>query len=395
MRPDFASAAYEILSDLVPIRRELHASPEIGLILPVTQSIVLRELADLGLEIHLGERTTSVAAVLRGGKPGPVVLLRGDMDGLPIIERTGLEFASTNGAMHACGHDIHTTSLIGAARLLAAERERLAGSVIFMFQPGEEGFGGAKIMIDEGLLDVAGERPAAAFGLHVMPGQPGIYEIKHGAYMAATNNFHVSVRGVGGHGALPHLAKDPVPVLAEIVLAIQTFVTREFDIFDPVVVSVTHISAGDPMSIIPESATMYATVRSFSAATLAKLKTGLVRLTNGIASAHGMSADADFIELFPATINDHSATDILIEAVQDLFGDVRIAVQDNPRAGAEDFSFVLNEVPGAMAMVSCSPPGANLSDLHQNHSAYVVYDETVIADNAALLAELAWRSTRS
>lgn len=209
--PDFAADAVAILPDLVALRRALHADPELGLDLPRTQQKVLDALEGLPLEITTGTRTTSVVAVLRGGRPGPAVLLRGDMDALPIEETTGLEFASTNGTMHACGHDLHTAGLVGAARLLSERRDELHGSVIFMFQPGEEGHGGAKVMIEEGLLDAAGERPVAAYAIHVAPGPRGLFATRSGAVAAGSNQLFVTVDGRGGHGSQPHQTLDPVP----------------------------------------------------------------------------------------------------------------------------------------------------------------------------------------
>ncbi|MFL0448368.1 M20 family metallopeptidase, partial [Corynebacterium xerosis] len=176
---------------------------------------IVEALDELGLEITLGRSVSSVVAVLRGARPGPTVLLRGDMDGLPVAEQTGLEYASTTGAMHACGHDLHMAGLVGAAHLLNARRDELAGSVVFMFQPGEEGPGGAKPMIEEGLLEVTGEKPVAAYGIHVFPGERGLFTYRPGTAMAGANYLHVTFHGEGGHGSQPHTAKDPVPALLE------------------------------------------------------------------------------------------------------------------------------------------------------------------------------------
>ncbi|WP_086673118.1 peptide-methionine (S)-S-oxide reductase MsrA [Streptomyces albovinaceus] len=232
--------AHALAPDLTALRHALHREPELGLDLPRTQAKVLAALEGLGLEITLGTALSSVTAVLRGGRPGPAVLLRGDMDALPVQEETGLPYASVlDGRMHACGHDLHTTGLVGAARLLAARREELAGDVVFMFQPGEEGQGGAKIMIDEGVLDAAGERVVAAYALHVVStGAPtGFAATRPGPMLAASDAVHVTVHGRGGHGSSPHSATDPVPAMCAMVTALQTLVTREIDIFDPAVVT--------------------------------------------------------------------------------------------------------------------------------------------------------------
>ena len=262
MRTDAAP----LLDDLITLRRQIHADPEIGLDLPNTQRRILDALDGLPLEITLGEKLSSVAAVLRGGRPGPLVLLRGDMDALPLDENSGEPFASTNGAMHACGHDLHVAGLVGAARLLCARKDELAGDVLFMFQPGEEGDDGAGVMLEEGILDVAGRRPDAAYGLHVIAGTApaGVFAGRPGPFMAAADEIHVRVIGAGGHGSQPFLTKDPVPVICEMVLALQTMVTRQFDIFDPVVLTVGRIAAGTKENIIPDEARFDATIRTFT-----------------------------------------------------------------------------------------------------------------------------------
>src|SRR3954463_13249722 len=212
--------------DLVALRKELHRAPEVGLALPRTQERVLAEIDGLGLEISTGTETTSVVGVLRGGRRDAAdprtVLIRGDMDALPVEEQTGLEFASTNGAMHACGHDLHTTALVGAARLLNSRRDALRGDVVLMFQPGEEGFDGAGVMLREGVLEAAGRRPDAAYGLHVMSAlEPNArFFTKPDILMSASDGLFVTVHGAGGHGSAPHSAKDPVTAAAEMVTAL-------------------------------------------------------------------------------------------------------------------------------------------------------------------------------
>ena len=257
--------AVEIAPELRDLRRALHREPEIGNDLPRTQEKVLAALDGLPFErVTLGQQLSSVTAVLRGGRPGPTVLLRGDMDALPVTELTGVPYASKiDGAMHACGHDLHTAMLVGAARLLSARQAELPGSVVFMFQPGEEGFAGARMMIEEGVLEASGERAAAAYGLHVssseLPG--GLFAGRPGAQLAAADQLEVTVRGRGGHASRPSLAADPIPVACEIVTALQTLVTRRFDVFDPVVITVGSFHAGTADNIIPASAELKATIR--------------------------------------------------------------------------------------------------------------------------------------
>ncbi|GAA4495949.1 M20 family metallopeptidase [Actinoallomurus oryzae] len=386
------AAAGDLHDDLVRLRRDLHREPELGLDLPRTQEKVLAALEGLPLEITTGTALSSVTAVLRGSSPGPVVLLRGDMDALPLTERSGVPYASQiPGRMHACGHDLHTAMLVGAARLLA-ERS-FTGSVVFMFQPGEEGNGGAKIMIEEGLLDAAGARPVAAYGLHVtssiMPA--GTFVTRRGTLMAAADQMRVTVRGAGGHGSQPHLAKDPIPAASEIVTALQTFATRRFDAFDPVVITVGSINAGTAPNIIPDEAQLGLTIRSFSPAARARVTEGVRELIGGIAAAHGLTAELDHEMGYPVTVNDAAEAEFAAGAVADLYGPERFVWVPNPMTTAEDFSYVLEEVPGAFVFLGACPPDRDPSTAPFNHATTAVFDDAVLPDGSALLAELALR----
>lgn len=393
--PDFSAGVQRLIPELVQLRRALHADPEIGLDLPRTQRRVLDALAGLPLEITTGGRTTSVVAVLRGALPGPVVLLRGDMDALPLDEATGLEYASTNGAMHACGHDLHTAGLVGAVRLLSEHQDRLHGSVIFMFQPGEEGYGGAKIMLEEGLLDAAGERPVAAYAIHVAPGPRGVFATRPGAATAGSNHLRITVTGRGGHGSQPHQTLDPVPVAAEIVLALQSFVTRRFDAFDPVVLSVTRLDTGNgAINVIPERAHLAATVRTASAASLAILQDGLPRLAKGIAGAYGLDAEVEFTVMYPVTVNDATETARTLTTLRETFGAQRVMTAPAPTMGSEDFAFVLDEIPGTFLALLASPPDIDPRTAEFNHSPRVLLDDSILGDQAAALASLAFSRTQ-
>jgi amidohydrolase len=288
--------AVAMRDELGRLRRRLHAEPEIGLDLPRTQEKVLAALDGLPLEMSLGNALSSVTAVLRAPRPGPVVLLRADMDALPVQERTGLDYASrVDGAMHACGHDMHTTMLVGAAHLLAARQQELSGDVILMFQPGEEGWDGSAAMIAEGVLDSAGRRPAAAYALHVFGAAVphGTFAARPGTTMAASDSLEVTVVGSGGHGGRPHRARDPIPVTCEIVTALQTLVTRRSDIFDPVVLTVGSLHAGTRRNVIPDSARFEATLRTFSAPAKARMKDAATALVESIAGAHGLRSAGD------------------------------------------------------------------------------------------------------
>ena len=328
--------AAAIGGELAGLRRQIHQDPEIGLDLPRTQAKVLAALDGLPLEVTRGRALSSVTGVLRGAQPGPTVLLRGDMDALPITERTGLPYASAvTGVMHACGHDLHTAMLVGAARILSARQAELPGNVIFMFQPGEEGHDGAAHMITEGVLDAAGGRPVAAYALHVASAQfpRGVFATRPGSMMAAADILDVTVRGHGGHASQPHLAQDPIPAACEMVTALQTLVTRRFDVFDPVVITVGSFHAGTADNIIPDEAHFLATVRSFSAAARDRVRAASLRLVADLAAAHGLQAEAEYLDGYPVTVNDPAETAFAGQAVTDLFGEGPADRAGQPAAG--------------------------------------------------------------
>ncbi|HEY1571072.1 MAG TPA: M20 family metallopeptidase [Pseudonocardiaceae bacterium] len=387
------SDAVELAPELVSLRRALHQIPEIGLHLPLTQERVLAALDGLPLEISTGTGVSSVTAVLRGGQRGPAVLLRGDMDALPVTERTGYDFTSKHeGVMHACGHDLHTAGLVGAARLLSARRAELPGDVVFMFQPGEEGWDGAGHMIREGVLTAAGGSVVAAYGLHVLSSDVPAHQFtgRPGPLMAASDGLHVRVVGAGAHGSRPAGGLDPIPAACEMVTALQTMVTRRFDVFDPVVVTVGMIHGGTRRNIIPDDVTFEATIRSFSPQARERVSRESVRLCEDIATAHGMRAEVRYDGEYPVTVNNATHHEFVADTVRDVFGDERFTLMDNPEAGSEDFSRVLNEVPGAYIFL-----GATESDdpetAPSNHSPLATFDDAVLPDGAALLAELAVR----
>lgn len=393
---DFRAAAATIHSELVAFRRDIHRNPELGNELPRTQAAVLRALEGLPVEIHTGKSLTSVIAVLRGtaqtsGNDRPTVLLRGDMDALPIKEDTGLEFSSCNDYMHACGHDMHTAGLLGAAMLLSERADEIDGDVIFMFQPGEEGPGGAKPMIEEGLLTVTGRRPDAAYAVHLLSSEEaGKWSTRPGSLLAGVMDLTITVVGRGGHGSMPHASIDPVPVAAEIVLALQTYATRRVNVFDPVVITVGQIIAGTAANVIPDRATLHASIRVLSSESIAQLSEHLPRLADGIATAHGCAAETALQLDLPATVNDATETAFVLDQLTALHGDARVTVLPNPRMGSEDFSFVLQEVPGTFMFLGAHPrPMPAVPPT--NHSSKALYDEEVLIDHAATLAHLACR----
>jgi hippurate hydrolase len=381
---------------LVGLRRRLHQVPELALDLPRTQELVLDALAGLDLEVSTGRSLSSVTAVLRGGGgAGPVVLLRGDMDALPVTEQVDVPYASTHtGVMHACGHDLHVAALVGAAHILHAVKDELAGDVVFMFQPGEEVEGGAERMIDEGVLDAAGRRADAAYALHVYSATypKGTWFSRPGPQYAAADTLYVRVVGEGGHGSAPQHARDPIPAVSEMVLALQALVTRRFDARDPVVVTVGKIWGGTKANIIPDSAGFEATIRTFSPGNrdLAEAATG--ELVRGIASAHGLTVEVEHQRGYPVTVNDDTEHAFAVEVITDLFGSDRYVPMELPETGSEDFSFILEQVPGAYVCVGACP--GDPATAPDNHSPRAAFDDSVVPDAAALLAELAIRRLR-
>ncbi len=390
----FKAAAGAIAPELQQLRRTLHRIPEIGLLLPRTQAVVLEAIKDLGLEVTTGQNLSSVTAVLRGnGSGGPVVLLRGDMDALPVVEESDEEYVSEHlGAMHACGHDLHTAGLVGAAKLLSARRDELSGDVVFMFQPGEEGHDGAAHMIEEGVLEVAGRPVDAAYGLHVMSAMlpTGVFSGRPDRLMAASDGLFVQVEGVGGHGSRPMETLDPIPVAAQMVTALQNLVTRRFDVFDPVVLTVGSFHSGTRRNVIPDDATFEATVRTFSAQARDRMAELAPKLCRDIASANGLVANVQYEREYPATINNPTEYAFVADTVRDIFGEKRYEPLAHPIMGSEDFSRVLNRVPGAYIFLGASK-SEDASLAPANHSPRAAFDDAVVADGAALLAELAVR----
>ncbi|GAC1572883.1 MAG: M20 family metallopeptidase [Candidatus Dormibacteria bacterium] len=382
-----------LAEELIRLRRALHGRAEVGLDLPRTQETVLDALAGLPLEVSTGRSSSSVTAVLRGRPGGSAVLLRGDMDALPLTERTGLDFAGTDGRMHACGHDLHTAMLIGAAHLLCGRRDTLAGDVVLMFQPGEEGYDGAGHMLAEGVLTAAGNLPVAAYALHVLSTTlpAGLVTTRRGPMMAAADVLRVVVRGPGGHGSAPHRAADPVQAACAMVTALQVFLTRELNVFDPAVLTVGRIAGGTAHNIIPDRAEFDATVRSFSPAVREQLARRLPEVCRGVAAAHGVGLDVEVETLYPPTINDAGEALTALAVAGDLFGADRTLELPNPMPSSEDFSRVLQAVPGAMIFLGATPANRDPKTAPLNHSPEADFTESVLLDGATLYAELAIR----
>jgi amidohydrolase len=396
--PTSLRLAQELGPELVALRRELHQIPEIGLDLPLTQRLLLEALTGLDIEITIGKSLSSIVGVIRGtAQPASgerqVVLLRGDMDGLPVTEEVDVDYKSRHdGAMHACGHDLHMAALVGAARVLDRMRDELAGDVVLMFQPAEEGPGGAEPMIDEGLLEAAGRRVDACYALHVSSADYpfGQWFSRPGTTGAAADEVKVRVIGQGGHGSTPYRAKDPIPALCEIVVGLQTMVTRGFDVFDPVMVTVGRIAGGTKENVIPDEAEFEATVRSLSPQSRAKIQHDIERLAHGISAAHGLEVDVDYKLGYPVTVNDDTEYVFAKQVVDDLFGPERFTEVPDPELGSEDMAFVMELVPGAYFNIGACPVDDYLH-APDNHSPRAAFDDAVLPDAAAWLAEVALR----
>jgi len=389
----FAGSADGIVGELVGLRRRLHAEPEVGLNLPATQATILDALAGLNLEITTGGALSSVTAVLRGALPGPTVLLRADMDGLPVIEATGLDFAATNGMMHACGHDLHMAGLVGAARLLAARREHLAGTVIMMFQPGEEGFAGGRLMIDEGVLDAAGDTPIAAFAIHVdCSTDLGLFVTRAGPIMASASGLRITVTGTGGHAAFSHLAVDPIPASAAIVLALQTFVSRRVPAADPAVVSVVSIvSDSTAPNVLATRVELFVNIRTLSRETFALVRSSIMELVEAIGVAHGCTVETEFIDSYPVTHNDVVETTRVLAMLEAHHGADRVFRMPAPSMASEDFAYVLEKVPGTLVFVGARPASVAATGAPSMHSESAVFDDSILGLHAETLAEMAWQ----
>lgn len=385
---DLLRTANALAPDIVALRRAIHREPELGLHTPMTMAKVREALAGLPLEWRSGPSTTGEVATLVGGKAGADtrrVLLRGDMDALPMDEKTGLDFASTiAGRMHACGHDTHTAMLVGAARVLCDRREEIAGTVDFMFQPGEEGHHGARFMLDDGLIDPL---PDAAFALHIMPNAKfGVLAGRAGPLMAAADQFTIRVGGKGGHASMPHDCADPIPATAAIVSAIQAMVTRRFRATSAVVVTVTKIESGTTFNVIPDDAVLQGTIRTLSAEHRERVHELLTEVAMTTAAAHGVEASCEINPGFPVTVCDERAVALGTRVARKIGGEDGWRTLDAPIMGAEDFSYLLEKVPGAMFFLGVAPEGDDWSACCAIHSPRMHVDETAMPRGVAILA---------
>jgi len=389
----FLDEAQALLPAAVALRRRIHQKPELGLDLPLTTEAVLDGLKGLDVGIARGPSTSGLIVTLSGAKPGRTLLLRGDMDALSMPEETGLAYASEfPGRMHACGHDSHTAMLVQAVHLLHRHRDELAGTVKFMFQPGEEGHGGARIMIQDGLLD-ADPKPDGAFALHIWPNaKAGAIVGKPGPMLASADTWTITIKGSGGHASMPHDAIDPIPVTFEIGLALQTLVTRRIDVFDPVVLTCGKVTAGTANNVIPETAEMVGTLRATSEAARERAHEGNRRIATNVAAAHLCEANVAIRRGYPVTVNDHEFVDFARAVAIELLGAENYIDRRAPLMGAEDFSYVLQRMPGCMMFLGVMPDGHDGHDhVAPCHSNRMVLNEECMAVGIAMHASVAHR----
>jgi len=384
------ASAQELFSYTQTLRRDFHQHPELGFQEVRTSAIIARELRQEGLEVTAGVAKTGVIGLIEGAKPGPTVLLRFDIDALPIHEETGAEYASrTPGLMHACGHDGHAAIGLTVARLLNARRGEMAGSVKLLFQPAEEGMGGAEQVIAAGALE--NPRPSRALGLHIWNEKPfGWLGIAPGPVMAGAAKFDLTLQGKGGHGAMPHLSVDPVVASAAIISAAQSIVSRNVDPQQAAVLTFASLRAGEAFNVIPSQAQMSGTMRYFDPAVGVLLRRRLEELTAQIAAAYGCSADLHISDLTPPVINQAQSAAAVRRAAQTLFPGQEIDESGRFTMGAEDFAFYLQQIPGVYFLVGSANTEQGLDYGH--HHPRFDFDERVLSRAAALMTQAALES---
>jgi amidohydrolase len=387
---------------VVAWRRDLHEHPELGNEETRTAQLIATQLKSLGLEVQTGVGRTGVVGILRGGKPGRVVALRADMDGLPLTETTGLAFASTVkstylgqpvGVMHACGHDTHVAMLLGAAEVLSQVKRDLPGTIKFIFQPAEEGslpgvVGGAKLMVQEGVLE--NPKVDAIFGLHIWASAPvGQLQYRPRGEMASSDRFTVKVLGKGSHGAKPWSSVDPVVTAAEIITALQTIVSRQVDLTqDAAVVTVGTVQAGVRYNIIPPDATISGTIRALNPKTQEQIWAAIKRTANGIAAANGATAEVGIEPYVPVTYNDPALTAHMLPTMQRTAGTTNV-VEIKAVMGAEDFACYQEKVPGLFIFLGGMTPGTDPATVADHHTAGFKVDESAFPLGVKTLATLA------
>jgi amidohydrolase len=392
---DIEQAAARFHDKVVEVRRDIHRYPELGNREHRTGKLVRDRLKSLGLEVRYPIARTGVVGILRGSEPGPVVALRADIDALPIDETRDVPYRSSNpGAMHACGHDAHTAALLGAAEVLASLKDRLPGTVLFLFQPAEEGppegeTGGAPLVLEEGALD--DPRPTAIFALHVSPlleaGRIGWCE---GPILASSDHFVIEVKGRKTHGAYPHTGLDPVPVAAELVAALQALVAREIDAQAPKVLTIGSIHGGNRFNIIADAVTLEGTLRALDPGVRRELKERMERTIRGIAAAHGTTAELRFVGPgHPPTVNDPTLALTIVPALERALGRAQV-VRVRPEMGAEDFADYAARIPGFYVRLGVRNEARGITAMV--HTPEFDLDESALVMGVRALATMAWQA---
>ncbi len=380
----------ELVDDVVAVRRRLHMQPELGFEEQRTAAFVAQRLRALGFEVHEGIATTGVIGVMRGSRPGRTIMLRADMDALPITEETDHPYRSQiDGVMHACGHDGHVAILLGTAQLVASARNELAGTLCLLFQPAEEGRGGAKAMIDEGVIERFGiER---AYGLHLSSKHAaGMLGFRAGPMYASSDSIEIDVLGRGGHGAAPHDAIDPIVTAASFITAVQQVVSRTTDPLEPAVVTIGAIHGGTIHNVIPRTCRMLGTVRAFSPELRSAMPERIERVLRGCCDATGAAYNFEYLWRYPVTANDPDQTAYARALAQRIVGDDRV-IEVSPLMGAEDFSYFAQVVPACFYMLgACGGPSSS----HPHHSTLFDIDESALPTGVAMMTALALDAAR-
>jgi len=385
VKPDFKQEAEALFEEMVAIRRDFHMHPELGFEETRTSRIVADRLNELGLEVQTGIAQTGVIGILEGSRPGPTVLMRFDMDALPIQEESTFSYASQNpGVMHACGHDGHTTMGLTIAKIMASYQDQLAGRLKFMFQPAEEGLGGAFAMIAGGVLD--NPKPDVALAMHVWTPEPlGNVRVVEGPCMASSSVFTITVEGKGGHGAAPHMANDPIVAAAHIVSALQSIVSRNINPQDSVVVSIGQFLAGTTFNVIPERALLKGTVRSYNEELHRSVYRRILEMAVRMAEAFHCKAWMETIAIVSAVNNSPEPTAVVRDAVTRIMGPDRITL--NRTMASEDMGYVLEEIPGCYFFIGAGNDEKGLNRPH--HHSQFDFDERAMINGVAVMAEAA------
>ena len=386
--PDFFEIAQTLESEMITRRRDLHRHPELGFQEVRTAGIVANELNHLGLEVRTGVGKTGVVGLLEGDRPGSTILLRFDMDALPIVEANQTDYVSENpGVMHACGHDGHVTIGLAVAKMLAPRRKEMAGTLKFVFQPAEEGLGGAAAMVREGVLE--SPAPEQSLALHLWNDKPlGWVAATDGPCMAAADKFTITLQGKGGHGASPYQTKDPIVAAAQIVTALQTVVARNVNALEAAVLSVTSIKSGEAFNVIPDSATLLGTFRTFKPEVRETVVRRFEQIVNGVAGAMGCSASVQYEVTTPAVVNDAPMAAGVRELARTLPGVTHVA-DDERTMGSEDMAYMMSTIPGCYFFVGSANAEKELNYPH--HHPRFDFDERALTVGAALMAQAAAR----